>query len=192
MSDIAKINKTEILSDKHYVLKNIHFEVKKKDGSWEQQVREVYDHGNGVVVLLYNKTKKTVVLIKQFRIASFVNGNKEGKLIEACAGLLEENSPEEGVKREIEEETGYDINNVKRVFQLYMTPGADTEMLYFFIAEYSERQKVSEGGGLEEEQEEIDVLEMEFDKAYNMIETGEIRDAKTVLLLQYARLNNIL
>lgn len=192
MSDIAKINKTEILSDKHYVLKNIHFEVKKKDGSWEQQVREVYDHGNGVVVLLYNKTKKTVVLIKQFRIASFVNGNKEGKLIEACAGLLEENSPEEGVKREIEEETGYDINNVKRVFQLYMTPGADTEMLYFFIAEYSERQKVSEGGGLEEEQEEIDVLEMEFAKAYNMIETGEIRDAKTVLLLQYARLNNIL
>lgn len=191
MESSVRILETEIISDNHFVLKNVHFEVKKKDGTWEKQVREVFDHGDGVTVLLYNRSKRTVVLIEQFRITSFINGNEKGTLIETCAGLLEEASPEEGMKREIEEETGYEINNVQRVFELYMSPGADTEKLYFFVAEYSPRQRVSDGGGLEEEQEEIDVLELPFDEAYSMIEAGEIKDAKTVLLLQYAKLQNL-
>jgi nudix-type nucleoside diphosphatase (YffH/AdpP family) len=192
MSENIKINKTEILSNKRYILKNIEFELKKKDGCWEKQQREVYDHGNAVTVLLYNNEKRTVILTKQFRIASYLNGNKEGTLIEACAGLLEDETPEEAVKREITEETGYELKEVKKIFEAYMTPGAYTELLYFFIAEYESKQKINEGGGLVEEQEEIEILEIDFDKAYKMIQTGEIKDAKTILLLQYARLNNLM
>jgi nudix-type nucleoside diphosphatase (YffH/AdpP family) len=142
-------------------------------------------------VLLYNKDKKTVVLTQQFRIASYLNKNASGLLIESCAGLQDDDTADDAIMREIEEETGYKVDNVKKIFELYSTPGAVTEKLHYFIAEYSEDQKISEGGGLDEEGEEIEVLEMPFKEAYLKIETGEIRDAKTVILLQYAKANNL-
>lgn len=187
-----KIKSSEILSDNWYILKKIVFDYQKKDGSWETQSREVYDRGNGATILLYNKTQKTVILIRQFRMPTFVNGNETGMVIEACAGLLEEENPEECIKRETEEETGYSLTQVRKVFQAYMSPGSVTEIIYFFVAEYSKDMKVSEGGGLSTEHENIDVLEIPFEKAMQMIETGEIKDAKTIMLLQYAKINNLL
>lgn len=187
-----KIKSSEILSDNWYILKKIVFDYQKKDGSWETQSREVYDRGNGTTILLYNKAQKTVILIRQFRMPTFVNGNKTGMIIEACAGLLEEENPEECIKRETEEETGYSLTQVRKVFQAYMSPGSVTEIIYFFVAEYSKEMKISEGGGLSTEHENIDVLEIPFEKAMQMIETGEIKDAKTIMLLQYAKINNLL
>lgn len=186
------IKSSEILSDNWYILKKIVFDYQKKDGSWETQSREVYDRGNGATILLYNKIQKTVILIRQFRMPTFVNGNETGMVIEACAGLLEEENPEECIKRETEEETGYSLTQVRKVFQAYMSPGSVTEIIYFFVAEYSKEMKISEGGGLSTEHENIDVLEIPFDKAIQMIETGEIKDAKTIMLLQYAKINNLL
>lgn len=187
-----KIQSSEILSDNWYILKKIVFDYQKKDGSWETQSREVYDRGNGATILLYNKAQKTVILIRQFRMPTFVNGNETGMIIEACAGLLEEENPEECIKRETEEETGYSLTQVRKVFQAYMSPGSVTEIIYFFVAEYSKEMKISEGGGLSTEHENIDVLEIPFEKAMQMIETGEIKDAKTIMLLQYAKINNLL
>jgi len=187
-----KIQNSEILSDNWYILKKIVFDYQKKDGRWETQSREVYDRGNGATILLYNKAQKTVILIRQFRMPTFVNGNETGMIIEACAGLLEEENPEECIKRETEEETGYSLTQVRKVFQAYMSPGSVTEIIYFFVAEYSKEMKISEGGGLSTEHENIDVLEIPFEKAMQMIETGEIKDAKTIMLLQYAKINNLL
>lgn len=191
-SPAIKIKSSEILSDNWYILKKIVFDYQKKDGSWETQSREVYDRGNGATILLYNKIQKTIILIRQFRMPTFVNGNETGMVIEACAGLLEEENPEECIKRETEEETGYSLTQVKKVFQAYMSPGSVTEIIHFFVAEYSKDMKVSEGGGLSTEHENIDVLEIAFDQAMQMIETGEIKDAKTIMLLQYAKINNLL
>ena len=154
--------------------------------------REAYDRGNGAVILLYNKETKTVILTRQFRLPTYINGNADGMLIEACAGLLDKDNAEDCIKRETEEETGYKISEVKKVFEAYMSPGSVTEILYFFIAEYSKDMKVNDGGGLEHEQENIEVLELKFDDAMMMIETGEIKDAKTIMLLQYLRLHAIL
>ncbi|MEY4084431.1 MAG: hypothetical protein RL074_218 [Bacteroidota bacterium] len=155
----------------------------------EIQVREVYDRGNGAVILLYNSNKKTVVLTRQFRLPTYLNGNTSGMVIEACAGLLDTENPEECIIRETEEETGYRLSSVKKVFQSYMSPGSVTEILHFFIGEYQSEMKVSEGGGLAEEHENIEVLEYSFDEAYQMIASGEINDAKTIMLLQYAKIN---
>ena len=142
--------------------------------------------------MLYNQEFKTVILTRQFRLPSFVNGNNKGVLIEACAGLLDHDNPEEAIKRETEEETGYRIKDVRKIFDAYMSPGSVSEILYFFIAEYTPSMKVHAGGGIEHEQEDIEVLEISFDKAYGMIATGEIRDAKTIMLLQYVKINQIL
>ncbi len=172
-------------------MEKVHFEIEKKDGTKEEQTREVYHAADGVTVMLYNIEKKTVVLTEQFRIATFLNNNPTGLLIETCAGIKEDENAHEAVVREIEEETGFLVENVKKIYELYSTPGCSTEKIYYFIAEYSDKQKVAEGGGLEEELEEIDVLEMPFEEAYLKIETGEIRDAKTVILLQYAKANNL-
>ncbi|HVX26455.1 MAG TPA: NUDIX domain-containing protein, partial [Parafilimonas sp.] len=133
-----------------------------------------------------------VILTKQFRLPSYINGNENGMLIEACAGLLDKDNAEDCIKRETEEETGYKISEVKKIFEAYMSPGSVTEILYFFIAEYSKDMKVNEGGGVEHEEENIEVLELKFDDALKMIGTGEIKDAKTIMLLQYIRLNKIL
>ena len=191
---IEKVNivKSEILSDHWYTLKKITYEYLKKDGSWQTQSREAYDRGDGAVILLYNAEHKTVILTRQFRLPTFINGNCTGMLIEACAGLLDKDNPEDCIKRETEEETGYKITAVRKIFEAYMSPGSVTEILYFFIAEYTALMKVHEGGGLEQEQENIEVLEMPVEKAMHMIEHGEIKDAKTIMLLQYVKLHQIL
>lgn len=181
----------ELLSDNWYKLEKVTFEYLRDDGIWEKQSREAYDRGNGATILLYNKVKGTVVLTRQFRMPTYVNGNEDGMMIEACAGLLEKGNAEETIKMEVEEETGYKIEEVKKVFEAYMSPGSVTEILYFFIGRYEEGMKVSEGGGAEDETENIEVMEMTFEKALQMMETGEIKDAKTIMLLQYAQINNL-
>lgn len=183
------IQKTELLSDNWYILNKVTFDYNKDSDVPETQVREVYDRGNGAVILLYNSTKKTVVLTRQFRLPTYLNGNSSGMLIEACAGMLDEDNPIDCIIRETEEETGYRLSSVKKVFQSYMSPGAVTEILHFFIGEYQPEMKVSEGGGLAEEHENIEVLEYSFNEAYQMIASGEITDAKTIMLLQYAKIN---
>jgi len=191
---ITKVNilKTEILSDNWYTLRKITYEYTKKDGSIQTQSREAYDRGNGATILLYNKTQKTVILTKQFRLPTFVNGNADGMLIEACAGLLDKDNAEDCIRRETEEETGYRITDVRKIFEAYMSPGSVTEILYFFIAEYANNMKIKDGGGIEHEEENIEVLEMDIEKAMAMINSGEIKDGKTIMLLQYIKLNGIL
>ncbi|NML70130.1 GDP-mannose pyrophosphatase NudK [Chryseobacterium sp. RP-3-3] len=186
------ILKTEILSDNWYTLNKVTYSIAKKDGTTETQSRESYDRGNGAVILLYNKVAGTVILTRQFRLPTFINGNTTGMLIEACAGLLDNDNPEECIKRETEEETGYKISKVEKVFEAYMSPGSVTEILHFFTAEYSAEMKITDGGGLEEEGENIEVLELPFDQALSMIDTGEIMDAKTIMLLQHLRIKSIL
>lgn len=188
----VKIINKEVLSSNWYTLRKITYDYLKKDGTWQTQSREAYDRGNGAAIMLYNSSLKTVILTRQFRMPTFINGNADGLLIEACAGLLDKDNPEDCIKRETEEETGYKINSVKKIMEVYMSPGSVTEMLYFFIAEYSHAMKLAEGGGVAQEQEEIDVLEMHIENALQMIDTGEIKDAKTIMLLQYLRLKHIL
>ena len=187
-----KIQKTELLSDNWYILNKVTFDYQKKDGSWITQKREVYDRGDGAAILLYNPNTKKVLLTRQFRLPSYLNRNESGMMIEVCAGLLDKDNPEECIIRETEEETGYRISKVEKIMESYMSPGAVTEILHLFVGEYNASMKVSEGGGLESEQENIDVLEMSYDEAYNMISTGEIKDAKTILLLQHAKIKNLI
>lgn len=179
------------LSKAHYKLDKVDFEFQTNNGSWQTQSRECYDRGDGAAILLYNPTKKTVILIKQFRMPSYLNGNATGMMIEVCAGMLDEDHPEACIIKEVEEETGFKIVNPKKVFELYSTPGAVTEKIHYFVAEYNDGMKISAGGGLEEEHEEIEVLEINFKTALTMVSEGEINDAKTVVLLQYAKLNNL-
>ena len=187
-----KILDTKILSDNWYTLKKITFEKTKSDNQPITQHREVYDRGNGATILLYNKERQTIVLTRQFRLPTYVNGNTTGLLIESCAGLLDRDNPEECIKRETEEETGYKLDAVKKVFEAYMSPGSVTEILYFFVAEYTPEMKVGEGGGLDHENEDIEVLELPFTRALQMMNNGEIKDGKTMLLLQYAQINQLL
>lgn len=186
------IQKTEVLSDNWYTLRKITYDCLQKDGTWKTQSREAYDRGNGATILLYNTDLETVILTRQFRLPSFVNGNPSGMLIESCAGLLDHDNAEACIKRETQEETGYQISTVKKIFEAYMSPGSVTELLHFFIAEYTKDMKVSEGGGLAHEQEDIEVLEISFDMALQMIDAGEIKDGKTIILLQHLRLKNLL
>ena len=189
----VKIKHEKILSDEHFVLKRIDFDIQKKTGKWETQKREVFDHGNAVTVLLYNKETRTVILTEQFRIATYVNGNPDGMLIETPAGLLEKDeAPEKGMLREIEEETGYAVPELQKVYEAYTSAGSLAELVHFYVAPYSKEQKVAKGGGLEEEGEELKVMELPFDEALQMIENGKIRDAKTIMLLQYAQVKNLL
>lgn len=187
-----KIIKTEVLSDNWYVLRKVTFEVQQKDGTWQTVSREAYDRGNGATILLYNKISRTVILTRQFRMPTYLNGNETGMLIEACAGLLDKDNAEDCIRRETEEETGYKVSHVEKVFEAYMSPGSVTEILYFFVAEYSKDMKTSDGGGVEDDQENIEVLELPFHDALQMIKDGGIKDAKTIMLLQYAQLHNLL
>lgn len=189
MTKPVKIVEKKLLSDNWYKLYKYTFEFTDDAGKTRQQMREAYDRGNGAVILLYNRASGSVILTRQFRLPTFVNGNPNGMMIEACAGLLDEDNPEDCIRRETEEETGYRIEHVEKIYEAYMSPGSVTEILHFFIGEYSKDQKVNEGGGVAHEQENIEVLELDFSRAYAMISTGEIRDAKTIMLLQYARLN---
>ena len=187
----VKINEVKTLSNNWYTLRKYNFDYQLADESWETQEREAYDRGNGAAILLYNQTQKTVILTRQFRLPTYVNGNASGMLIEACAGLLDEDNPEDCIRRETEEETGYQVQDVEKVMEAYMSPGSVTEILYFFIAAYSKEMKIHEGGGVAEEHENIEVLELPFTEAYGMIQSGEIKDAKTIMLLQYLKLQGI-
>ncbi|MDR0219221.1 MAG: NUDIX domain-containing protein [Enterobacteriaceae bacterium] len=181
----------KFLSDNWYTLKKYTFEFLRSDGTWQEQNREAYDRGNGATVLLYNKAKKTVVLINQFRLPVYIAGDS-GFLIESAAGLLDNSSPEARVIAEAEEETGFKITQVEKVFAAYMSPGAVTEKIHFFIAEYSDENRLNAGGGIADEGEDIEVLEWPFEKALEAIKTGEIIDAKTIMLLQHLALKGIL
>lgn len=187
-----KITETTLLSDNWYVLNKVTFDYQKKDGTVESHIREVYDRGNGAAILLYNTEKKTVILTRQFRLPTYLNGNKTGMMIEVCAGLLDQDNAEEAVIRETEEETGYRLAKVEKVIETYMSPGSVTEILYLFVGEYDETMKVNDGGGLDAEQENIEVLEYTFDEAYAMFESGEITDAKTIMLLQHAKIKGLI
>lgn len=181
----------KLLSDNWYKLWRYTFEMIRPDGSAQTQQREAYDRGNGATILLYNNTQKTVILTRQFRLPTYVNGNPDGMLIESCAGLLDEDDAEQAIKRETEEETGYQIASVQKVFEAYMSPGSVTEIVYFFVAAYTKDQKVNDGGGVSHEQENIEVLELPFAQALAMVASGEIRDGKTIMLLQYAQIHGL-
>jgi nudix-type nucleoside diphosphatase (YffH/AdpP family) len=192
MNEHVRIRQTEVLSDNWYTLRKVTYDYLTKKGTWQTQSREAYDRGNGATILLYNREQKAVILTRQFRLPTYVNGNPTGMLIEACAGLLDKDNAEDCIKRETEEETGYQVTEVRKIFEAYMSPGSVTEILYFFVAEYAKDMKVNEGGGVEHEQENIEVLELPLEEALQMIKTGEIKDAKTIMLLQYAKLENLL
>ena len=192
MNPTINIIDTSILSDNWYILRKITYEYINKSGEVQVHSREAYDRGNGATILLYNKAEGKVILTKQFRLPTFINGNETGMLIETCAGLLDLDNPEDCIRRETEEETGYKITDVRKIYEAYMSPGSVTEILYFFVAEYTKDMKVAEGGGVADEQENIEVLELKFDDAMQMLKTGEIRDAKTIMLLQYVKMNNLL
>lgn len=185
------IQKTDLLSDNWYLLNKVTYDYQEENNQKETHVREVYDRGNGAAILLYNPKQKTIILTRQFRLPTYLNENKSGMMIEVCAGLLDQDNPEQCIIRESEEETGYRIPKVEKVMETYMSPGAITEILYLFIGEYDASMKASKGGGLDDEQEHIEVMELPFEDAYAMIATGEIKDAKTVMLLQYAKIHNL-
>jgi len=190
-SNIKVISSTP-LSENWGKLNKVKFNFRLSDGTWDTQVREVYDRGNGAVILLYNKEKGTVVLTRQLRIPTWFNGNPDGMMIEACAGTLDEDDPMECIIRETKEETGYELTDVRKIMEVYMSPGSVTEILYFFVGSYSDAMKTGNGGGVDGEHENIEVLEMPFDMAMHMITTGDIKDAKTIMLLQYAKINGLL
>ena len=188
LSDRVRVHSVEVLSDDWYLLKKTTFDFLRSDGSWQRQSRETYDRGNGATILLYNRRKKTVILTRQFRYPAFVNGYQE-LLVETPAGLLDERSPEEAIRKETAEETGYVIHDVKKVFEAFMSPGSVTEKLYFFVAEYDSAAKQEDGGGVRNDGEDIETVEMRLDDALDRVASGEIRDGKTIMLLQYAKLH---
>ncbi|AGB83486.1 MULTISPECIES: GDP-mannose pyrophosphatase NudK [Serratia] len=190
MSAIIGNVKKELLADSWSVLNKYTFDLQRKNGGVVQQVREVYDRGNGATILLYNREKGSVVLINQFRMPTYVNGNESGMLLEACAGLLEGDAPEYCVRREAMEETGFQVDKAQKVFEAYMSPGGVTEIVHFFIAEYRDEQRRTVGGGIEDE--DIEVVELPFSEAIAMIADGRIKDGKTIMLLQYLQLHKLM
>lgn len=186
-----RIIESEILSDNWYSLKKYIFEQQRRDGEWQRQSREVYDRGNGATILLYNRDRKTVILTRQFRFPVFINGH-ESDLIEAAAGLLDNMDPESRIKAEAEEETGYKVTSVQKIFEAYMSPGSVTEKLYFYVAEYQPQDRTGAGGGVKSEGEDIDVLEIALEDALRYVETGQIVDGKTIMLLYHVALKGIL
>lgn len=192
MNPRVKNIKKILLSDNWYSLNKIVFDYQNSDGSWSSQARESYDRGNGATVLLYNRARQTVILIRQFRMPTYLNGNSDGLLIETCAGLLDGDDPETCVLKEAEEESGIRPKKAVKVFESYMSPGAVTEIIHFYVAEYTDADRVGPGGGLDSEQEDIEVLEVPFERALDMVSDGTIRDAKTIMLLQYAKLQGLL
>ena len=183
----VRIHAEELLSDNWYVLKKYTFDLRRRDGSWQSQTREIYDRGNGATILLYNRERRTVLLIRQFRMPTYVNGY-HGYLIESAAGLLDNASPEERIRLEAEEETGYRVGHVEKIYSAFMSPGSVTERIHFFIGEYQPGDRVSDGGGLEDEGEDIEVMELGFEAALAMVDSAEIVDGKTIMLLQYLEL----
>jgi GDP-mannose pyrophosphatase NudK len=192
MNDRVRIAEVKVLSDDWYVLKKTTFDYLRRDGTWQRQSRETYDRGNGAAILLYNRARGTVILTRQFRFPTYVNGNASGMLIEACAGLLDREDAAACIRRETEEETGYRVHDVQKIFDAYMSPGSVTERLSFFVGEYDARDQVGDGGGDQREGEDIEVIELTLDAALAMIASGEICDGKTIMLLQHAKLTRLL
>lgn len=190
MSLNINVIKDKILSENWFVLRKMTYELTRSDGSVVRHRREVYDRGNGATILLYNRHKQTVVLVRQFRIATWINGNEDGMLIETCAGLLDSDEPEECVRKEAIEETGFEVGEVRKLFELFMSPGGVTELIYFFIAEYDDTQRANDGGGVDDE--DIEVLELPYHRALEMMANGEIRDGKAVILLQYLQTSGLM
>lgn len=188
ITDRVRIEEDTILSDNWYVLHKVTFSWRRNNGEWQRGVRESYDRGNGVAILLYNLAQRTVVLTRQFRLPAYMNGYRQ-HLIEVAAGLLDDASPEERIRAEAEEETGYRVHEVRKIYEMFMSPGSVTEKLHFFMAAYDAKAKAGDGGGLEDEGEDIEVLELPFDEAVAMMADGRICDAKTIVLLQYAQLH---
>ncbi len=188
MSDRVRVKDVRVLSKARYLLTSTTFDYRRANGEWQTQVRESYDRGNGAVLLPYNLKSRTVVLVRQFRYPAFANGYDD-LLIEAAAGMLDDAAPEMRIRAEAEEEIGYRLDHVRKVFEAFMTPGAVTEKLHFFVAEYDAAMRVGDGGGLADEGEDIEVLELSIDEALAMIADGRIVDAKTIMLLQHAALH---
>jgi nudix-type nucleoside diphosphatase (YffH/AdpP family) len=188
IADRIRVNDVRLLSDNRYTLKTTSFDWRRANGEWQTQNRETYDRGNGAALLPYSLKQRSVVLVRQFRYPAYVNGYDD-LLIEAAAGQLDNASPEARIRAEAEEETGYRLREVHKVFEAFMSPGAVTEKLYFFVAEYEPEMRVGSGGGLAHEGEDIEVLELAIDEALAMIADGRIVDAKTIMLLQYAALH---
>jgi GDP-mannose pyrophosphatase NudK len=191
MEDRIRIKEVKILADDWSILKKTTLEIRRQDGSWQTVNRETYDRGNGATILLFNREQKTVLLTRQFRFPAFVNGCEDGMLIEACAGLLEKDDSESAIRRETEEETGYHLGPITKLFAAYMSPGSVTEKVHFFAAPYTSAQRKSAGGGVVDHGEEIELVELGLDQALQMIETGEIQDGKTIMLLQHAKLKGL-
>lgn len=186
MSFLIKIIENKLLSDHYFILRRFVYDLPRKNGETIRQMREVYDRGNGATILLYNREKNSVVLIRQFRMPTYINGNPTGMLLETCAGLLDDDSPEECIRREAIEETGYAVGRVDKLFSAYMSPGGVTELVHFFAAEYNEASRDNNGGGIEDE--DIEVIELPFTEAVSMVQDGRIQDGKTIMLLQHAQL----
>jgi nudix-type nucleoside diphosphatase (YffH/AdpP family) len=188
--DRVRIIDTTVLSDDWYVLKKTTFDFLRRDGTWQRQSRETYDRGNGATILLFNRARRTVILTRQFRLPAFVNGH-DGMMVEAAAGLLDNVSPEERIRAEVEEETGYRVQDVRKIFEAYMSPGSVTEKLHFFIAEYDAAARVGNGGGVEAEGEDVEVMELTLEDALTAVDRGEIVDGKTIMLLQHLALREL-
>jgi nudix-type nucleoside diphosphatase (YffH/AdpP family) len=188
VSDRIRVKNERVLSDDHYLLKTTTFEWRRADGEWQTQHRETYDRGNSAALLPYSLARRTVMLVRQFRYPAYVNGYHD-LLIETAAGVLDDAAPEDRIRAEAEEEIGYRLGEVRKIFEAFMSPGAVTEKIHFFVAEYESGMRIGPGGGLVDEGEEIEVLELPFEQALAMIGDGRIVDAKTIMLLQYAALN---
>jgi nudix-type nucleoside diphosphatase (YffH/AdpP family) len=188
IADRIRVKDVRLLSDNHYILKTTTFDWRRNDGEWQTQHRETYDRGNGATLLPYNRAQRSVVLVRQLRYPAYVNGYDD-LMIEAPAGLLDDEEPETRIRAEVEEETGYRLHDIRKVFEAFMSPGAVTERLHFFVAEYEPNMKVGDGGGIADEGEEIETVEFSIDEAMAMIADGRIIDAKTIMLLQYAALS---
>jgi len=188
ISDRIRVKDVRLLSDNHYTLKTTTFDWRRNNGEWQTQQRETYDRGDAATVLPYNLARRTVLLVRQFRYPAYVNGYDD-LMIEAAAGLLDDAEPESRIRLEAEEEIGYRLGDIREIFEAFMSPGAATQKIYFFVAAYEPSMRIGAGGGLAHEGEDIEVLELAIDEALAMIADRRIVDAKTIMLLQYAALN---
>jgi len=188
VSDRVRVKNERVLSDRHYLLKEVEFDYRRGNGEWQTQKREVFDRGHAAALLPYNVASRNVVLTRQFRLPAYLAGHDD-LLIEAAAAMLDDETPEKRIRAEAEEEIGYRLHDVRKVFEAFMSPGSVTEKLHFFVAEYEASMRVSSGGGIADEGEDIEVLELPIEQALAMISDGRIADAKTIMLLQYAALH---